>query len=922
MRKLCNILFFVVSATLFLAGSVFAAGVMGTPHDVTGLVTDKAVCEVCHIPHKSLGKRLWFQSMSALIEGGIVGELCRSCHDSGKGGGYTGQLVQAGYATKSAYAGTAHGLASNFYTEDGAGNDELGPGGSNAPGLPYCSDNDPIDVARGTAGNEIQCTSCHNVHDNATNRPFLRVSIRDLCVRCHPTRHMQGGPAGALPNSPASNLTITTWGLGNTGVDNPGSHPVGTDITSDVSLGGSPILPWNDTTTWTAGSYDAADYVFAMLPFDHSTGVQDIAYDDTFGRWNLGRHVVDNTADGNGVPGTGNLITEGVVCVSCHAVHGVVDDSDANNPLVHPNVNLLAITQTEMNDTGSKSVMANGNGDPANYLCESCHNPGDTIGFSIIENDTTPYVGKNFPNPGGTSYSHPMDDAQIVNELVTDFPGNPAGVGGPTVNGHWPAGAGVAGAGVPSPICESCHIPHPAWAAKMGRTNEVVLPLNDPSVVDGAGAGQYILRDDATNVCNGCHFTSDFNHHPMGPMPPGVGAALLTTNHSTPWTSVEIGANGRIGDGDNDLECGDCHSEPGAHNWVNANSIGMDPDWMPVNNGRPLGNDTIAAEFAMSDRQSDTCELCHYMLRSPGTFTVQTPTATETYAFRDKVSQYPEFAGRAADDDFQRLGTATHFLGSVDTTTTDAAVKGWTAGLVHDGSAAGVAGEVSGFDPRDTAWPNGNTKATGAGTAWSRWDSAGGANPGEHLVCESCHELEPDKNAFNSKLLVYFFAEDVTNPQIGRSDDNSANSYFCEGCHGDNGPDGTHPLTGDTVTRTDAPLTTDIIASALLGVAGGGGSPLGAPNRTPTIVGGVEGTSTFPNFANTTDMNCDSCHQVHDANTTGATYIIEAPEGNVTDGSNIVNRGGLNHPQGTSNAEYSGFCDQCHEYTTNTGNAY
>ncbi|MFC1856332.1 hypothetical protein ACFL2A_07340, partial [Thermodesulfobacteriota bacterium] len=258
---------------------------------------------------------------------------------------------------------------------------------------------------------------------------------------------------------------------------------------------------------------------------------------------------------------------------------------------------------------------------------------------------------------------------------------------------------------------------------------------------------------------------------------------------------------------------------------------------------------------------------------------------------------------------FQRLGTATHFLGTVDTTTTDAAVKGWTAGLIHDGL-----GEVSTpFNPTTAAWPNGNTKTSAAGTAWSRW---GTTTKGAHLVCESCHELEPDKNAFNSKLLVYYFSEDTTNPQTGRSEDNSATSYFCEGCHAENGPHGTHPLTGDTVSKTDAVLTTDVTTSKMLHPT--------APTATPTISGTpVPGTSTFPNSpAITTDMNCDSCHQVHDANNNGATYILEAPEGNVLGGGSMVTRGGVNHPQGTSDSEFSGFCDQCHEYTTDTGNSF
>jgi len=355
-----------------------------------------------------------------------------------------------------------------------------------------------------------------------------------------------------------------------------------------------------------------------------------------------------------------------------------------------------------------------------------------------------------------------------------------------------------------------------------------------------------------------------------------------------------------IGDGDDLLECGDCHSQPGAHNWTGPNVLGLDPDWMPENNGRPAsGIDTRDAENAISNRVSDTCELCHYYLRDSSAFTVRTPTALQADAYRDMMGQFPEDGGRS-NLEFQRLGEATHFLGDVDMLDVNGAVRGWDQGVVFDGTT-----EIP-FDARNQDWPNGNT-FNDTNTAWSRW---GTPTPGEHLVCESCHELEPDKNALGSKLLVYWYEE---NADSGRGGDNSATSYFCEGCHGDNGPTGTHPLTGDTVDRTGNVLTTDPGVSELLATT----APSGLPHAS--FITGSAGTSTFPNSGNTTDMSCDSCHQVHDAPDQSGTYILEGPDANLNDNGQPLGEhgGGVagSHPGTPPELDYTGFCDQCHWYT-------
>jgi predicted CXXCH cytochrome family protein len=911
MKRVGVLFLFVSLVIMFMVSSAFAAGIVGTPHDVRGIDTDLGVCSTCHIPHKSTGNRLWFNNMVTGASGGTVGELCSECH--GGGGGYgAGLLDEAGGAALTVFAPNAHQLLSNYYTQN-ATESNVADWLSSPTALtsfPY--------AGAGSTG-LIECTTCHNVHDNSNFRPFLRASIRDICVKCHTRRHING--AGALVTETAESNAIGNWDTNLVGVNNPGTHPVGINISGNVSGGDTPIITWTGSgTVWdtdvaiTQLSSPIRPWTeFKIQPFDEGgTGTNFTPSDPLqagYATWNLGRHVadVDNAGGTLGVPGDGT--TGGVVCVSCHAIHGVQNDSDITIVQQPPSINLLAMPQaTSTYDNEACANGGNGDGtdglaigpgtDPANFLCESCHHADDTTGFFKSNDNDADYGGKYYPNPGGEAYTHPIDDATVVNDIVSSFaPSEPV---------VWPnGGAGGAGASwdpgkkaaSPIPICESCHLPHPAWSIHKNRGDVV------------GTSSEYLLRSTHSNICNSCHTTADFSHHPTGPLPANVSQNLLTTNHPDPWTSTEPGADGMIGDGDaaGELTCGDCHNGGGAagtagaaHNWPGKNALGLDPDWMPVNNGRN-STDTMAEELKLSDRQSDTCELCHYLLRTAPTATVQTPTAYAADAYRDTVGQFPEVDGRETipPDEFQRHGSGTHFLGTIDTSSADSAVRQWALGVVYDPDGAGE----EPFDPRTQAWPNGNT-FNDTNTAWSRW---GTTTAGEHLVCESCHELEPDKNAPGSKLLVYFFQENKDSPRTG---DNSGTSYFCEGCHGKDGPIGTHPMTGNTVSRTGTLLST-VITNPLLSAA--------APSAVPSSAwsGSVAaGTSTFPTPTNDTDMSCDSCHQVHDGPDNAGTYILDGPNGNfILNAGGYVQRGGANHPTAPANLDYTGFCDQCHWYT-------
>ena len=501
--------------------------------------------------------------------------------------------------------------------------------------------------------------------------------------------------------------------------------------------------------------------------------------------YNLGPKLIDG--------GTTWQAGNGIGCVTCHAPHGI--DSDDHATQAGPFSDVLATNQSEMGGH------ANGNTDPNNTLCEACHRGGIT-GFASTY----------FPNPGATGYSHPVDDYYLLAD---------AGVAG--VPAGWPVGDGAENPGGPDIICESCHMPHPLAATDADNLQP------DPLVATNT----HILRGDDTGICDACHTGTVPDHHP-------VGAGLMD---GTLFDST------RIGDGDTDMDCADCHNGQGAHNWTAAGAVGLDEDWVPWDNARAA--DTAAGGPNYIPDTSTECINCH---TANGRFS---PTR-------------PNVAG-----EYQDAGDASHFLGGID-------LSGWAIG--------GTAATTTNF-----------TTASWASTGWSRM--AGAAAATAIFVCESCHELEPDKNSgVGGALLLHDFSENIA----------EARSALCEGCHSANATalGAPHPMSGDTISRAVSAGrgTTTLITG------GGSFADLGA-----------NGNTTYPAAD---QMNCDSCHQVHDAQTNSGTYILEStaaagditgtPAGTVTvtspaDGAySWANMEYDTTEAAAARLDYQPFCNLCH----------
>lgn len=347
------------AAFLLAAATASFAGIAGSRHDITNAAAttkyaafstmqEYGSCSACHIPHGATGEKLFPKTVGS--GGGFYGPLCQLCHGNASG------VADPGYdlfVNNTVLATGAHGLTIANINNRGDHNALA------TTDLPYADGTGP----RGAGF--IECTSCHDVHNSgkppagfpqASNRPFLWLSIDTLCQECHTNK---------AHNTLANVGTANNMGL--TG----STHPAGANFTGNVSGGQSPI---NTAASW-GGELVTNDISGASM-------------------WAVG------SSWDSGFQLTGQGTTGGVSCPSCHDVHfddGVPGGSDAP-----PGDNGTAYLASV--DDGLP-------GDSQNF-CEHCHRggPGGVA---------TPSAGGNYNNPGATAYTHPVDDVAAADGTVT-----------------------------------------------------------------------------------------------------------------------------------------------------------------------------------------------------------------------------------------------------------------------------------------------------------------------------------------------------------------------------------------------------------------------------------------------------------------------------------------------------------------------
>lgn len=340
--------------TMALGPVAAFAAIDNTHHDIQYMGQGTEKCTYCHSK----------TGITASTGLGKVGGFCVAvCHISTAGlatpipavvptatgtvTAYTFASGTGGTATKSANNATAtiftsgHGmtksvLTTNFATEGAA---------VTATGWPY------------TAGDALQCTSCHSVHD-AANPPFLNAKLTDgtqtggFCQRCH--------------NNAIRVQDFTT----------SGDHP--TEFTwNPTAAAGRSAAKTGDAATIMRGR----DIVIATGATNVNQTATNVAnnavagaLNGTTAAWNLGGHVLNTTT---GLPQDGTTSTAGndqFGCYSCHTVH---------------------IDQTATGVYGSSLVVAGGAAG-TRIVCYVCHTlePGVTGYGHPIDTETPLYVAQ------------------------------------------------------------------------------------------------------------------------------------------------------------------------------------------------------------------------------------------------------------------------------------------------------------------------------------------------------------------------------------------------------------------------------------------------------------------------------------------------------------------------------------------------
>jgi predicted CXXCH cytochrome family protein len=210
----------IAAVFVIMAAAVAQAGVVGSKHDLTaatGLSAYKTtgtnqVCVFCHTPHFSSSTAaipLWNRSasgatytmynsstsptinMTVAASPQGVSAACLSCHDGTVA--FDSLLNKPGSGTW-AWNGVGNMMTSTTSPAAMLGTDLRN---DHPISVTYDASQDPAFVAPaggavnglplfGAGKNQVECASCHNVHDN-TNAPFLRTTNGGsaLCLKCH-----------------------------------------------------------------------------------------------------------------------------------------------------------------------------------------------------------------------------------------------------------------------------------------------------------------------------------------------------------------------------------------------------------------------------------------------------------------------------------------------------------------------------------------------------------------------------------------------------------------------------------------------------------------------------------------------------------------------------------------------------------------
>jgi predicted CXXCH cytochrome family protein len=194
-----------VAAALAFFASTASAAIVGTPHDLTAgstVVPLPGVCQYCHMPHNAntavTVAPIWSRTVNAAtayqtnatlaINLGATqySLLCLSCHDGTIATGTLWNNTNLN-STRGLIPNTSANYIGTVLTNDHPVGLIYPAGGTAAAASGLDTRANAIGhgfAFFGAAGDYMECSSCHDPHDNTRGR-FLRLITGDFCAGCH-----------------------------------------------------------------------------------------------------------------------------------------------------------------------------------------------------------------------------------------------------------------------------------------------------------------------------------------------------------------------------------------------------------------------------------------------------------------------------------------------------------------------------------------------------------------------------------------------------------------------------------------------------------------------------------------------------------------------------------------------------------------
>lgn len=787
----------------------YASGIVETVHNLevnaewAGGIELEGVCAYCHTPHSASGSQVWSYKPRVRDYGdfGIVSRICYTCHGTNLAGTKANKIFTVFNNKK---ANHPVGFTSNEP-----------PNVENTDWLGEVINTPAQEWPETESGKSIQCTTCHNPHDNI-NGSFIRAMMYDssqiegnfmdndinydgpvqnFCSFCHQQKEDSG--------------TKNNNGI----ADEPGSgtHPVGHSITKENARNG--------------GIGIILDSVFTQ-----PKGV-------------LGGHL--------------SFYTEGgVVCMTCHQVHGGEPAQDGlymdKTPLrVGP---LLVVNNDTMGSVPGESL-----------LCEKCHTEMPAV--DRAGNKYTHPVNK-FPTPTNDNFS----------SNVTPFTELEFGEGkGTPLSIHYPFN----------------EFDNVQWVDYEESGDPNTLPFNQERTMDeylvcmschdphGAKTGSPILRAGSSDAfCEDCHGRkprrNDYNNF-LNPISEEMGT-LIKASREVWGVSHPI---------DVPMMSRDRFRMDIRDKLINTEGILFQDIRSKINlvNGKVVcrtchlahtGEDDFI--LAISDNNSELCEVCHTNEKNPHNPSVFYFEGLDSLQSKDPI------------EEFNTLRLGSHYIGDVTENRKEITPEGVTIRQENHADWLGTS-HVNDYREANDPWEFSKQYTHVGGPEGDRKrDGYDEMKRYPHVICQSCHTphgaaVGVSDSGDEDRLLL----------------DKNDRSQMCGDCHY---PPGSHPVLGDILGGKDKQLNifdTMIVQDevAMLPCDYPKGWKDGEYTNNKGQVIRWDKTPGAPRH-----LVCESCHSLHSAENSPGAYVLEVGKGN------IDKEGGFIYKP--TKLDFYPLCKKCH----------